>query len=98
MQVGVDTTISETKLVGVIVSNDLKWHKNTSYICNKARQRLWILRRLQKFNLNKLELFDVYIKDIRSILEMAVPVWHPGLTKKQTADIESVSKVGFPDN
>ena len=48
--------------------------------------------------LDMFQLFDVYIKEIRSILEMAVPVWHPGLTKKQTADIESVSKVGFPDN
>ena len=27
--------ISETKLVGVIVSEDLKWHKNTAYICGK---------------------------------------------------------------
>ena len=32
-------TLSETKLLGVIVNNDLKWHKNTTYICNKARQR-----------------------------------------------------------
>ena len=27
---------TETKLVGVIVSQDLKWHKNTAYICEKA--------------------------------------------------------------
>ena len=32
-------TMSETKLVGVIVSQDLKWNKNTTYICNKARKR-----------------------------------------------------------
>ena len=66
--------ISETKLVGVIVSEDLKWHKNTAYICGKARSKLWILRRLLKVDLDIHQMFDVYSKEIRSILEMAVPV------------------------
>ena len=30
--------ISETMLLGVVVSQDLKWDKNTSYICQKARK------------------------------------------------------------
>ena len=29
------------------------------------------------------------------MLDLAVPVWHPGLTKKQSADIESIRKVAF---
>ena len=41
------------------------------------------------------QMFDVYTKEIRSILEMAVPVWHSGLTNQQTADIESVQKVAM---
>ena len=28
-------------------------------------------------------------------MELAVPVWHPGLTLKQKADIESIQKVAF---
>ena len=40
-------------------------------------------------------MYDVYIKEVRSILELAVPVWHPGLTVKQKADIESIQKVAF---
>jgi hypothetical protein len=36
--------ISDTRLVGVVVSQDLKWFKNTEYICQKARNKLWILR------------------------------------------------------
>ena len=31
----------------------------------------------------------------RFMLELAVPVWHPGLTKKKKADIESIQKVAF---
>ena len=87
--------IPDTKLVGVIISHDLKWTKNTSYICQKARNKLWMLRRLLKFDLDIDQMFDVYIKEIRSILEMAVPVWHGGLTKLQSSDIEHVQKVAM---
>ena len=45
--------------------------------------------------LDVFQLFDVYIKEVRSVLEMAVPVWHSSLTKKQTADIERIQKVAF---
>ena len=34
----------------------------------------------------------VYCSIIRSILEYACPVWHPGLTKKLSKDIERVQK------
>ena len=87
--------ISDTKLVGVVVSQDLRWAKNTDYICSKARQKLWILRRLLKLDLDIHKMFDVYIKEIRSILELAVPVWHSGLTQQQSADIERIQKIAF---
>ena len=87
--------ISKTKLVGVILSENLSWHENTLYICQKARQKLWILRRMVKLNLNQEILFNVYIKEVRSMLELAVPVWHPSLTKKQSLDIERIQKISF---
>ena len=85
--------MSEAKLVGVVVSRNLKWFKNTSYICEKARSKLWILRRMLKLDLNTHQMFDVYTKEVRSILEMTVPVWHSGLSKQQSADIESIQKM-----
>ena len=87
--------ISDTKLVGVVLSQDLRWSKNTEYICSKARQKLWILRRILKLDLDIHKMFDVYIKEIRSILELAVPVWHSGLTKQQATDIERIQKMAF---
>ena len=88
-------TMSETTLLGVIVSNDLKWTKNTSFICLKARRKLWILRRLLQLNLTRFEMFDVYKKEVRSILEFAVPVWHSSITRKQSSERESVQKLSF---
>ena len=70
--------ISETTLLGLVISRDLSWGRNTEFICQKARRKLWILRRLLSFDLNIYELFDVYTKEVRSLLELAVPVWHPG--------------------
>ena len=83
------------KLVGVMISSDLKWNENTNYMCEKAMNRMWILRRMRLFNLNLETILDTYVKEIRSILELAVPVWHSGLTKKQTRDIERVQKMAM---
>lgn len=87
--------ITETKLVGVVLSENLTWHKNTLYICQKARGKLWLLRRMVKLGLDIYQMFNVYCKEVRSILELAVPVWHPGLTKKNTDDIERIQRVAF---
>ena len=37
----------------------------------------------------------VISKEIRSILELAVPVWHSGLTRQQAADIERIQRIAF---
>ena len=87
--------VSEKTILGVQISDDLKWKSNTSFIVSKARGKIWILRRLLPYNFSSLELFDVYIKEVRSILEYAVPVWHPGLTRKQSSEIEAVQKTSF---
>ena len=81
--------------MGVILTENLRWQRNTDYICQKARQKLWILRRILKLGLKTETLLDVYAKEVRSILELAVPVWHSGLTRKQSIDIERIQKISF---
>ena len=81
--------ISEIKL------ENLRWQKNSSYICDKARQKMWMLRRMVKLDLDVLTMYDVYTKEVRSILELAVPVWHSGLTKTQSKDIERIQRISF---
>ena len=38
------------------------------------------------------ELFDVYQKQVRSVLELAVPVWQPALTVQEKYQIERIQK------
>ena len=40
-------------------------------------------------------LLDVYVKEIRPLLELAVPVWHSSLTKVQSAQMERIQKAAF---
>ena len=87
--------VKEVKLVGVVVDKTLSWQKNTDYICKRAIQKLWTIRRLKKLSLDIFTLIDVYKKEVRSLLEHAVPVWHSGLTKRQAAQIEKVQKTAF---
>ena len=87
--------VKEVKLVGVMVDSNLSWKKNTDYICQKAIRKLWTIRRLKKLKLGISTLVDVYTKEVRSVLEHAVPVWHSGLTKRQSAQIEKVQKTAF---
>ena len=87
--------VQDMKLVGVVLSGDLRWEKNTSYICKKAMQRMWVLRRMKTFHVDTEHLVDTYAKEIRSLLVLAVPVWHSSLTKKQCRDIERVQKTAL---
>ena len=87
--------VPDIKLVGVIVSSDLKWCKNTNYICTKATKKLWLLRRLKKYHLDIFKIFDVYTKEVRSILEYAVPVWHSSITRSESRQIENVQNAAL---
>ena len=51
-----------------------------------------MVKRLKKHGANEEDLKDVFFKQIRSILEFGVPVWHCGLTKEESIEIERVQK------
>ena len=84
--------VEETKLLGVIVRSDLSWSSNTDYMVERANKKLWFLRRLKKLGANQDDLKDVYVKQIRSILEFAVPVWHSSLVGEDRLKTERVQK------
>lgn len=84
--------VEVTKLLGVVIRSDLSWSSNTYYIIERANKKLWCLRRLKKLGANRDDLKDVYEKQIRSILEYAVPVWHSSITGEERLMIERVQK------
>ena len=87
--------VREFKLLGLIFKSNLTWQANTEYMCKKAYARLWMLRRLKALGAREDEILDVFYKQIRSVLELAVAVWQPRLTMAESKQIERVQKCAF---
>ena len=51
-----------------------------------------MLRNLKKLGASKSMLIDLYYKQCRSVLELAVPAWAPGLTKTEVNQLERIQK------
>ena len=84
--------VEEIRLLGIIVRSDLKWHSNTENLVQKSNKRLWMLRRLSKLGATREDQVDVFIKQIRSVLELAVPAWQSSISQAEKMDIERVQK------
>ena len=88
-------TVNQTKLLGVILSNDLKWHENTKYIVGKANKKMRMLHKFSKFTKNKSHLMHIYKSQVRASLEYCSTVWHSSLTQADCSDIERVQKAAM---
>ena len=85
-------TIDKTKLLGTIITKDLRWHENTKYIVKKANQKMRLLHKFSKFTNNRAHLIHIYKSQVRGNLEYCSTVWHSSLTESDTKDIERVQK------
>ena len=70
----------------------MRWVSNTQNMTSKANKRLWILRRLKHLGANHEDLLEVYTKQIRCVLELAVPAWQSSISQAEKTTIERVQK------
>ena len=84
--------VSETRLLGVILRDDLSFKSNTENITKKAFKRMIILHNLCDFNVPIEDLLTIYILYIRSALEQSAVVWHSSIIRGEQMDIERVQK------
>ena len=87
--------VEKMKLLGVIITSDLKWRDNTEFITKKAFKKLWLLKRLKQLGASTAALLDTYIKHVRSDAEFAAVVWTSSLTQEDIRSIERVQKCAF---
>ena len=85
-------TIEKTKLLGTVITNNLKWDENTKEIIKKANMRMCLLRKVASFKPSRKDLKLIYIQYVRSILEQSCVVWHGSLTAENKVDLERVQK------
>ena len=84
--------VHHTKLLGVTISDDLKWNNHINEIIKKANTRLFFLTLLKSAGPPKQDLIDTYVSLVRPVLEYACPVWHTSLPQYLHDDIECVQK------
>ena len=84
--------VETIRLLGINLRTDLKWTDNTAEITKKAYARMWTIRRLKPLGATNDDLRDVFVKQVRSVLEFGVPVWNSNLTTQEAHDIERVQK------
>ena len=87
--------VEELKLLGLVIQPDLKWGANTDDMVQKANKRMWIIRRLKNLGAQEKDLVDLYTKQVRSVLELAVPAWHGGINQAERIQIERIQKSAY---
>ena len=87
--------VNETKLLGVYITSDLKWNKNTEYLVKEVNRRMRILHKAAKFTNNIQDLVLIYKSFVRSKLDQSASVWHSSLTKCNETDLERVQKAAL---
>ena len=83
--------VTASKLLGIIINNDLKWKEHIDYISKKASKRLYSLRIFKKVGVNREGIRKVYLTTIRPILEYGVQVWQD-IPEFHSNKLESIQK------
>jgi hypothetical protein len=84
--------VTSAKLLGHNISKDFKWNGHISEILRKAATRLYFLRQLKRTKIAEKDLVTFYTTCIRPITEYACPVFHNGLPKYLSDDLERIQK------
>ena len=87
--------VESTKLVGVTLTSNLKFHAHVNNIVKQAYNKIWMLRRLKAFGVHEIDLIEIYKIQIRSKLEYSVPAWNSSLTNEDINEIERVQKTAM---
>ena len=84
--------VDECKLLGVYINNGLNWNSHVTHLLAKASKCLFVIIQAKKFQFSTHTIITLYQWFIRTSLEYAAPVWHPGLTQRQHDMLERVQK------
>ena len=86
-------TVKEIKLLGTLITDDLKWGKNSKFLVKRAYSRMELLRQMANFTKSTKDKMHIYKVYIRSVLEQSCVVWHQNISKINEKELERVQKV-----
>ena len=82
--------VPHAKLLGIVISDDLRWGNHVQGIYKKASKRLFYLRQLKRSGLARNELTQIYKSLVRPIVEYCSELWSTSLTSELVSLVESI--------
>ena len=89
------SVVENAKILGVNISNDLKWNDHVEQAIKKANKRLYLLVQLRRAGVGAKSLIKFYCTVIRPVLEYGAQVFHHNLQDYLCEDLERVQTNGL---
>ena len=89
---GVLQTHKELKILGVMIQEDLKWDAHVNMMCQKASNKIWLLRRMKQLGVDEPTITTYWRSEGQVHLENCAPVWAGGVTKGQERQLQTVAR------
>ena len=84
--------VTSAKILGMTITDDLKWNVHAANILLKASKRLYLLKQLKRANVDTNSVIKFYCACIRSVLGYACQAFHSGLPNYLSKEIERIQK------
>ena len=84
--------VNEKKILGVTMTNDLKWDRNVELMTRKANMNMRYLHSGKKFFNDTKILKQIYLTWIRNNVEFGAAVWHSSLSQDNISRLERIQK------
>ena len=84
--------VHSVKLLGLTITDNLKWNNHIESVCKKISTRLYFLRQLKRTKLPPKDLLLFYVTCIRPLAEYACEVFHDSLPKYLSDDLERLQR------
>ena len=84
--------VTSVKLFGFTISNNLKWNAHIENVIKKESSRLYQLRQLKRAKGDPSQLVCFYTTCIRPVSEYACQVFHNGLPKYLSEELENIQR------
>ncbi len=73
--------VQSSTLLGLHISNDLKWHVHVNEMVKAAAKKLYLVSQLKRACVPPEDILTIFTSVIRPKLEYACPVWHSSVTE-----------------
>lgn len=84
--------VQSYKYLGTIIDEKLNFEKNCEALCKKGHQRLYCLRKLSVFNLDRTIMKMFYHAFIESVLSFSTVVWYGHISLKAKNQLDQIVK------